>query len=60
MRTFAKVTRVVVTEDGPLKGKAGTKWRPRRCDDGAWFAMDDDRCNHIVLYPDQCQKEPTP
>jgi len=70
MRNFgaAKRIRIIEPEHG-MNGQAGTIYRHRICDNGAWVAMDnepsehlcsfpksDHRRNHIILYPDQCEE----
>lgn len=69
--TFTGIARVRVTdEEHPMVGKFGMVWRQRRCDYGAWVAMDSEvpesvrefpaddphgRGRHVLLYPDQCE-----
>lgn len=69
MNRFENGQRVTVTaQHHPCKGKAGTVARLRRADAAAWVNMDDplpgdlasfprgdERRNHMMLYPDECE-----
>lgn len=70
MKYFHNGDRIVVTEKGHLLGKHGTVVRllirsqeawvrmdENLPDDLASFPEDDARHNHVLLWPDQCEKE---
>ena len=73
MRSFEDGQRVILDQPEAhklLKGKAGRVVRRRRADAAAWVEMDDDipvqyrhfpagdrRCNHVMLYPQECRPE---
>ena len=70
MRQFTNNQRVIVDQPeclDELRGRTGTVVRLRRCDGAAWvdmdddipdgarsFPHDDDRRNHVLLYPQEC------
>jgi len=71
MRAFRLGSRVVVrrTAEGHVVNAAGRVARLRRCDDGAWIALDrrlpdeaphpfpagDQRGTHVLAFPDDCE-----
>ena len=70
MKCFRNDQRVEVVANGhPCAGKRGTVVRKRGQDDGAWIRFDedlpddlrsfpkgDDRQNHMMLWPDECEE----
>lgn len=69
MDSFQNNQKIIVTDaEHPCHGKTGTVVRLRRADDAAWvrmdedlpmdlrsFPADDERRNHIMLWPEDCE-----
>lgn len=68
LEAFYQGQRVMIVESEfkNLLGLVGTVERPRICDNGAWVdvfglpeehkSFDDQRANHLLLYPGECEQ----
>jgi hypothetical protein len=69
MKRFQRAQRIRVVNREPLNGKTGVVCRLLMRDDSAWvnmdeaipedvasFPEDDQRRNHVLLYPEDCEE----